>query len=404
MSDKTISELIHIITWDRRIVKIPDEINSTFHHCMLKIPTIEDHNMAYFIKSEVYDQAIAGGAPTEKQLMVEVVSADMWSVENEKFIEDAEDQVNQLESRLLKERNVVQRKRIKREIEEIRGRYIHLQNERSAMVVNSAEYMAHERMILFLISRITLNMGGECIWSNVDEFYDWYRSHKEAGIFLAKHIVNETIMDIKTIRRVARSGEWRLLWSAHSNNIQALFTPNIRELNINQKMLVYWSRVYDNAFESTERPDEETINDDDKFDVWFQNKLEEREERKLNNGQLSKKGKRSHGDHHERGVVIDGYYSDDCTCGAIEHKGRGLGETHRHANNCPYGVFVKYTEKDKMEISDQIYGKNKSQIRNQVNKEQEYVADHGTIEEQKLRNKKSRMILGSDQKVHARKR
>jgi len=405
MSNRTITELIHLLTWDRRIVKIPREIECDFRHCMLRIPTIADHNIARHIKEEVYDEAIAGGAPTEEQLMREVVAAGMWSTDKEDLIESIEDRVNQLESRLLKEKGVVRRQKTEKEIKEIRREAMRLQNERAAMLVNSADYMAHEQMVFFLLSRLTFDMNGRYIWDDVDHFHEWHKDHHEAGLYLAKHLTNDVMVDIRDIRRVARSGEWRLLWTTNSDNVQALFTPNVRDLSMSQKMLIYWSRIYDSAFESTERPSEDIIEDDEKFDIWFQNRLEEREEKKLNKGRTSKLGQRTAvGDHHERGVMIDGYYNDDCTCGAIEFKGRGLGESKRHDNSCTYGVFVHYSDEEKRSMAEQVYGKNNSKIRKYVNDEQERVADRGLVEEHKLRTKQNRILLGSDQKVHARKR
>lgn len=405
MSQKTITDLIHLITWDRRIVTIPDDIKSPSRHFMLLIPSVYDHNMANHIKESVYAEAIKGGAPTEEELLELAISAGMWLEENEEFIESVADRVNQLESRLLKERAIVRRKKTKKEIEEIRLKSIKLQQEKASLSTNSADYMAHEQMVFFLVSQLVYDMDGERVWDDLNDFTDWRRNYPDAAIYLAHQLTQDDMIDISEIRRVARSGEWRLLWTTNEDNVQALFTQDIRSLNMSQKMLIYWSRIYDNAFDSTERPDEDVLENDEKFDAWFQNRLEEREEKKLNKGRLAQYGNRNAvADHHEQGVVIDGYYSDDCTCGALERKGRGLGETHAHASDCSYGYFINYTAEEKEQRADQIYGRNNKKIRTHVNREQEYVADQGAIEEQHLRNKKSRMLLGSDQKVHARKR
>lgn len=405
MSQKTITDLIHLITWDRRIVKIPSEISSPFRYCMLLIPSIYDHNMANHIRDTVYEEAQAGGAPTESELLKLAIAADMWSQDNEDLIASTEDRINSLQSRLLKERALPRRKKTEKEIGSIRQQSMRLQGERAAICMASAEYMSHERMVFFLVSRLVCDLNGVSLWDDDDQFEEWRKEYPEAAIHLAHELTQGNIVSIKEIRRVARSPEWRLLWTTHTDNVQALFTQDIRSLNMSQKLLIYWSRVYDSAFESTERPDEETLENDDMFDAWFQNRLEEREERKLNKGHLAQYGKRTAvRDHHEQGVVIDGYYNEDCTCGALEQKGRGLGESRRHADWCKHGVFVNYTSDEKEQIASQIYGRNSKKVRQHVNKEQEYVADRGQIEEQNLRNKKSRMLLGSDQKIHARKR
>lgn len=405
MSDKTITDLIYLITWDRRIVTLPDDIDSTFRHCMLMIPSVNDHNMANHTKQVVYDQAIKAGVSSEADLLDLAISAGMWSEEKNQEIDSVSDRINKLESRLLKEKTPVRRKKTIKEISDVKSRVIELENEKASICVVSADYMSHEQMVYYMVSRLVHDIDGNRMWTHEDSFDAWRRSYSSAAVYLAHSITREDMLPIENIRRVARSPEWRLLWVSSKDNIQSLFTQDIRSLNMNQKMLLYWSRVYDNAFESGERPDQDILDHDDKFDAWFQAKIEDREERKLNNGKRASLGEKSVVDHHhERGVILDGYYSEDCVCGAIDMKGGGLGESYRHSQSCSYGVFINYSEKEKEEIADQVYSRNSKSIRSHVNFEQEYVADVGAIQEQHLRNRRGRMILGSDTKASARKR
>ena len=58
-----------------------------------------------------------------------------------------------------------------------------------------------------------------------------------------------------------------------------LFSNQDRDLSIDQKNMVVWSRMYDNIQESMDCPSDSVINDDDMLDGWFiiQNKKQDKE-------------------------------------------------------------------------------------------------------------------------------
>lgn len=399
---ESVQDLIHRTCWDRRVITLPDE-HVDF---IILSPTLNDRNMALHVRRSVHAIALDGGALSEQEIIAAAISGGSWTSDNEQIIESTEDQINEIESKLLKEKLISRRRKMKIAVSHLRQQHKTLRIERASMTVMSAEYLAHEQMVYTLIKRTVRDANGNAIWHSDSEFRQWRDDNVDAIDVFVQAIVNESIIDIVDVRRVARSAEWRLIWTCNRDNLSHLFGRDPASISLDQKMLVYWSKIYDMAYESPDRPGEAIVNDDDKFDVWFQNKIEELAERKVNTGHTSAQpGKRkSVHDHHEQGVVLDGYYSDDCSCGAIEHKGRGLGMSMRHANNCPHGVFIKYTDEEKDELANKFYGRNPDNIRSMMNSEHDRVIDEGLIEEQHLRGKKTRMILGSDQKVHARRR
>ena len=106
-------------------------------------------------------------------------------------------------------------------------------------------------------------------------------------------IINDSIIDIKTFKLIARSDIWRSYWSANKDN---LFEKSVVNWTDEQKTLVVLSKMYDNAYEHPECPPEQVIEDDDMFDGWMilqkrkseQNKSKHRTEellkyKKLNN-------------------------------------------------------------------------------------------------------------------------
>ena len=87
---------------------------------------------------------------------------------------------------------------------------------------------------------------------------------------------NSTTME--DMKELARSGQWRAYWNCSKENI---FPKTATEWTDDQRLLVSFTRMYDNVHEHPECPDEKVINDDDVLDGWFiyQKKKREREKK-----------------------------------------------------------------------------------------------------------------------------
>ncbi len=63
------------------------------------------------------------------------------------------------------------------------------------------------------------------------------------------------------MRLVARTEPWRSFWSTNPRGF--------RITGDEQKVLILFSKMYDNVYEHPERPVDEIINDDDMLDGWY---------------------------------------------------------------------------------------------------------------------------------------
>jgi hypothetical protein len=154
-----------------------------------------------------------------------------------------------------------------------------------------------------------------------------------------------------------------------------------------------WSRLYDSVFECAEPPETSIIEDDDALDAWLlDKKANEDGEKKAAKSKLPEKN------HQENMTMLEGYYSEQCTCGASKHKVKGLGERPQHAADCSWGKYIYYTREEKDRIADQIYGRNPQAIKNIMNNEKDIIDNQGKVEEQHLRKRRSRMMLGMQYK------
>jgi hypothetical protein len=71
------------------------------------------------------------------------------------------------------------------------------------------------------------------------------------------------------IRQLSRSYPWRVYWTASKDTGTPIFNGSMSNLTDNQLRLVHWSRMYDMAYQSMERPPEWVIEDDEYFDAWM---------------------------------------------------------------------------------------------------------------------------------------
>lgn len=78
----------------------------------------------------------------------------------------------------------------------------------------------------------------------------------------------ENLLSDEEIRGVAKSTEWRVIWTA-TKATKGIFNLPSSELNNEQLSLLSWSQFYDNIAESADVPSDEVIEDDMALDGWL---------------------------------------------------------------------------------------------------------------------------------------
>jgi hypothetical protein len=384
---ESVQDLINTVLWDRRLVLLPDG-----RVLVILNPTVANRNIAILEKRLVMQEALAAETPTEEQLMADFREGGSWTEEDDLVLKEGEKHIAFLEAEKSRQKFLTKKRRIEEQIDETREKLSAVLQKKQHIYVMTAEYMAQEAFIFSLLQQTVMNRDGTLFFRNDNSITHLKDSDRELLNILVKEVTSEGGLPNSDIRKVARSMEWRMLWTLNREDIAGLFNVPVSNLSLNQRMLIYWSRVYDLAYESTVKPDDDVIQDDDKFDTWLQNRSNE----KVDSDSAKRRGAP---DHHERGVVLDGYYVETCTCGVGTIKIRGHGERPRHASDCSYGVYKKYTREEKDKIADEIYGRNSAKIR-QIQTHEQEMATKGAIDEKDLLNRKARMILGSKQEVH----
>lgn len=98
---------------------------------------------------------------------------------------------------------------------------------------------------------------------------------------LYRHLLNNQLTQ-EDIRQISKAAEWRTIWNACRGKP---FKQAAAEFSEEQRSLVLFTKMYDNAYKHPDCPDDTVLNDDILFDgwqIWVRKKAEkERQEKSL---------------------------------------------------------------------------------------------------------------------------
>ncbi len=297
--------------WGRRYIKIEDA-NGCGHTLIAKDLELQDKVWIDFI----YEQALSDGREKNlvpsSELAVFLEKAGVWTKNEELSIKNMRKSLSKI-NETLEDPEIT-----KREIKitnKIKGALLESLNkktsEKNVHYSNSLETFAeHQRVHATLVSML-YETPEKRYWDT------WGAFEKETdNIFVdnAIHSVfNKPDVTIEMIRKISRSPEWRFKWNAYKNSGD-LFGKPLMELTIDQESLVYWSQVYDAAYESYERPADNVINDDEALDKWFEDQSNKRKRESLekqSSNSTSKVGSSKIWRHGEVGIVANDVLRSD---------------------------------------------------------------------------------------------
>lgn len=423
MDEQDVTEILDAITWGRRIVEVLDH-NGALRTFVLRPLTLEEKNLGNYIYQNTKDNMCQQGLLTRAQLTTQAIEQGLWKTGYQDDLKSLREELaKQIQAKHEEERTKMLDSRGRPKRQSPTGRLLRL-NDRIASIANtikeldatytqhielpSVEYHAECERGSYFLKCATLSFPEmEAVWSSFDML------KRESDTVLVANLMhafyNESIADEATIRRIARSGFWRCKWVGSKKNrgVKTLFDCEMFDLTLDQFRLVYWSQIYDSAFESYEAPSDTVIEDDKLFDRWLEEQHEKREqERKKSefDKKVSKLDKKANA--HEIGFSVLGEYCQECTCGVkSEAEARGTDKRgHLHDPSCPYGVFLYYNKDKKHAKVEEIQSANPENVRRLLGSEQKRLADLGTdgIDEQHLRGDKTRSVLGMQTKYHSK--
>ena len=222
---------------------------------------------AYIFRSPTtFERAMAAQIAQEEADLAEgmLTKSLDWSDEDEALLtqceKDIEDlKVNLYESAYKEVENAMHRNLLSQAKEQL-SKLFSRKHKMDHLTVEGHMHMARTR---YLVGRTLLHENLKQVWQ---ENAFW----RSRGSLLdnAVHAYNASRANETIIRELARTEPWRSVWSCRHSESSVFGVP-AANLNDEQRMLVMWSRIYDNVSEDDASPARFIIDDDDMLDGWF---------------------------------------------------------------------------------------------------------------------------------------
>ncbi len=150
-------------------------------------------------------------------------------------------------------------KSIRKELKQLKDKIDSTLNQRRSLNYVTLDGYASSIKQQYIIYSTLYHENGNKIWKDFNdvEFSLIYSIIKK---------IYEFRIDMDRMRELARTEPWRSHWGADKQNI---FEKSVINLSDEQRILLLYSKMYDNAYEHPECPSDEIIEDDDMFDGWM---------------------------------------------------------------------------------------------------------------------------------------
>lgn len=220
-------------------------------------PTIDDEyyiNRAY---QQAYNESVDRGIKTQDQMLLWMMQKEFWNNENEQKIDGLKKDLERLKVEIFNARNNYQLKdKIRLYLRAGEKQLQKITQKKNKFFENTCEGLASIDRLHEFFNR--------CSFINDEKI--------EFDEYFIQEISNKYFSSILTegqSRELARTEPWKSLWVLNDSNCYTLFYNKDRELSIDQKNLLIWSRMYENVQESLSCPSDDVIEDDDMLDGWF---------------------------------------------------------------------------------------------------------------------------------------
>lgn len=230
---------------------------------ILKDPNLDLQTESDYIYEKAYKEGLANDLYTLEESFNILKKEKIWSNEKEYELkqlyvnlENSRDKLRHLKY-LKKQQSIV-----KKTIEATEKRIYELNSIKYQLESSTVEYFSETQRRKFLIRNMLIS-SDQSVLSNQRIFHS-----------IIVYYYNESMPSVKQLREIARTDPWRLYWTAAKETGTSLFPHSTVEMTDLQYAIVLWSKIYDFAYESTNRPSDDIIDDDDKFDSWYKEECE----------------------------------------------------------------------------------------------------------------------------------
>ena len=212
---------------------------------------------SFEIYDDAYSKAYFDEVPLKSELVEVLIENNLWTPLDDREADKIEKEIENKKIEAFQSfYDQKKLKSIKRTIRNMELDFMKLKSKKVQLDHTSCEGAAEFSRNMWLISKLTKFKDGTS--------YDW----SKYTISSVMEYYNSSAIKPATYRAIARSEPWRSMWS-NGNRHSGVFDKPSKDYTSQQNTLCSFSAMYDNVYESPERPNEKVLEDDDCLDGWF---------------------------------------------------------------------------------------------------------------------------------------
>lgn len=268
ITDLEIHELIVELLSSERIEYIND--GERDYMLIFTTPTSSERLYADFVEKQTLEKVLLEGCFSEVDPPQEMVN-NFFSSEDEESLRELEIKIDGYKTLLQKRlKGTAYYKKDLNTLKELKLKRAELQSRKTEINQFSAEYYAREAKLFTLVCYSVLDLDRNRVWASGEELIDSGNSS------FPYQLLNRFLSffwgpDTNVIRKIARSGEWRGIYSAAVKTGIDIFGKSVKDLSVAQTQLLSWSMYYQSIYEMSfdDRPPSEIIEDDERLDDYM---------------------------------------------------------------------------------------------------------------------------------------
>ena len=227
------------------------------------VPTRETVGLGDFLAQEAAQELNFSQLITKEQLKRTLNDKGVWTYEDDSKLKVSEDAIEDMQISIYKNFfNSKARDSLKRRLEGLRKAISKAHEKRSSL-----DNVTLESYFDFIKDRFIIGMSLYSV--NNEKIYDANTFFQQDSLMLDRAYdawISQYAI-IPHLREVARTNPWKSYWDSCQNT--SVFGVGTLGLNLFQRNVVLFSKMYDNARQSPETPPDEVFEDDDAFDGWM---------------------------------------------------------------------------------------------------------------------------------------
>lgn len=232
-----------------------------------------------YIADEIYneakEQAELNGAHNEEQQLIFLLENNFWSTQEQNQIKTLHEELEDLKVDLFQATfKSSTRKIIKEQIQKTKDKLEDLSAKRNAYSHLTSHGVAEIAKLRYLVGMALHTESGPV-------YTDFWNDDNTDLLDKIIVIYNNNKIDIPEFRELARTEPWRNMWVAKKATGDNIFGKSVVELTDDQRLLIYWTVLYDSVFENPDCPSDDVIDDDDALDGFL---IKQRRDKKAQSG------------------------------------------------------------------------------------------------------------------------